>query len=306
MKVLPIIIMFVILLGNQKTQAQVQFNNAIDSNVMLIGDQRTIFLSVSATQPITIDSVDFKAWNEMGVEVIDQQSWPTNPERIINTQLKIGIFDTGYLKLPPLPLIYHSEDNLDTTYSNDLAIEVYGITLDSTGLAPIKDILKEPLRFRDFIPYLIALGVGCLIIIIVFLRKKRSKPEPVIVKIPDPPHEVALRALLHLREQKLWQEGKIKQYQSELTHIIRAYLEDRFQMPALESTTTEILVDLGSHNIEAHLCNDLDEILNMADLIKFAKAKPDVNIHSQFMDRAENFVRATQSIQKVIEMEEEE
>ncbi len=273
--------------------SQISFQCAVDSNKMLIGDQRNLLLSINADAPVRVDSIDFGDWKELGVELLSVQQWSPTESNQISQQFKIGVFDTGYIKLPPLSLHYSSSGRIDTAYSNDLALEVSGIMVDSTGLAPIKPILKEPLAFRDFLPYLTALIIGLAIVGLFFLRSKRKLPEPTVVVIPDPPHEIALRDLQRLKEQKLWQQGKIKAYQSQLTHIIRAYLEGRYEIPALESTTTEVLEALNKADVSEKLYHDLNQILNMADLIKFAKAKPDVDIHHQFMDMAEKFVLAT-------------
>ncbi len=274
-------------------QAQVSFQCRVDSNKMLIGDQRQLLLQVQTSQQMVIDSIDFSSWNELGVELIQRPNWPRSISGTMIDELTIGVFDTGYIKLPPLPLHYQAQGLTDTVHSNDLVLEVAGITVDSTGLAPIKPILKEPLSLRDVWPYLVALLVGSLIIGWVFLRKKKSLPEPEVIPIKEPPHEIALRRLNLLDQKKLWQQGKIKEYQSELTYIIRSYLEDRYGIPALESTTTEILDAFQKQNLAERLRRDLEEILNIADLIKFAKARPEVDIHQQFMNRAENFVLST-------------
>ena len=113
------------------------------------------------------------------------------------------------------------------------------------------------------------------------------------MEVPIPPEEIALADLDKLRTKKLWQAGKIKEYQSELTHIVRAYIEARYQVPALESTTSEILEFKLLKDLEPSLHQDLNQILNIADLIKFAKARPDIGIHEEFMQKAESFVHAT-------------
>ena len=283
------------------SSGQVHFQCMVDSNQMLIGDQRSLTLTVQANQQLQIDSVDFEGWRELGVELLEAQRWSAAPSSQIEQHFKIGVFDTGYIKLPPLTLHYSIAGRIDTAYSNDLALEVFGITVDSTGLAPIKPILKEPLALRDVLPYLLALVVGGAIIGLILLRGKRRAPEPQIVVIPDPPHEIALRDLQSLKKEKLWQQGKIKAYQTELTHIIRTYLEGRFEIPALESTTSEVLSALHQIDLDEELQLSLDQILNMADLIKFAKATPEVDIHSQFMTKAEQFVLATQKIKQLQE-----
>ena len=103
----------------------------------------------------------------------------------------------------------------------------------------------------------------------------------------------ALSALTQLRTQQLWQKGEIKEYQSRLTYIIREYLENRYEVSALESTTDEIVKNIRSANIDLTDIDSLKRILQVADLVKFAKAKPDESIHDTFMDEAEEFVTRT-------------
>ena len=280
-------------LATSPALGQVQFECSIDSNKLLIGDQRNLVIQINSGSSITIDSIDFSDWSTLGVEMIESPKWPQEVETTYRQQLRLGAFDTGYIKLPPLPLYFQQGGEMQVVYSNDLALEVNGIVVDSTGLAPIKPILKEPLAFRDILPYLLAFLVGCAVIALIFFRRKRAQTTPEVIVIPDPPHEIALRQLHDLADKKLWQQGQIKAYQSELTHIIRAYLEGRYDIRALESTTAEILQELKVHEVKEPLQEDLDQILNMADLIKFAKAKPSVDIHQSFMEKAEQFVHAT-------------
>ncbi|MCB0685728.1 MAG: hypothetical protein KDC53_04365 [Saprospiraceae bacterium] len=274
-------------------RSQVSFECTVDSNQMLIGDQRVLHLRVSGPSGLQPDTVNFDAWKKMGIEPISDQIWKSEGADGFQQMMKIAAFDTGYIKLPPLRLPYQINGHLDTTFSNDLVLEVQGIMVDSTGLAPIKPILREPYKFRDALPYVVALLLGLAIIGFIFLRKKKAEPEPVIVEIPIPPDEQALGDLEKLRAKKLWQSGKIKEYQSELTHIIRAYIEARYHIPALESTTSEILDSSTIKLLDDRLKQDLDQILNIADLIKFAKAQPDIGIHEEFMQKADQFVRHT-------------
>ncbi len=285
---------------HQDLNAQVSFECRVDSNKMLIGDQRSLYLQLSPAS-VTPGPVDFSAWESEGVEILDNQSWSQTTNGF-EQQLTFSVFDTGYVVLPPLVLQIAG----DSIYSNDLALEVQGIMLDSTGLAPIKPILKEPLRLGDFLIYIIIFLVGLLIIGLVFLRRKYKAVPEEIVEIPLPPHQIAMMALENLKGKKLWQQGKIKDYQSELTHIIREYLENRFKIKALESTTGEIIADLGKEDQVKGWLDQLSQILNMADLIKFAKAKPELGVHEQFMQMAESFILETKEAEQSVQTEEEE
>lgn len=281
------------ILVSQLALTQITFECAIDSNKLLIGDQRWLHLRAVSSTDFSPDTISFTEWEKLGIETLTPQQWQNERTDGYHQMIRVVAFDTGYIKLPPLQLTFETNLGRDTTYSNDLVLEVSGITIDSTGLAPIKPILREPFKFRDAMPYVIALVLGLLLIGFIFFRKKKMVPEPTIVEIPIPPDEIALTDLEKLRGKKLWQQGKIKDYQSELTHIIRAYIEARFAIPALESTTSEILQYPVVRQLNETLLQDLDQILNIADLIKFAKAQPDVGVHEQFMQKAEHFVLTT-------------
>jgi hypothetical protein len=106
-----------------------------------------------------------------------------------------------------------------------------------------------------------------------------------------------LMDLEKLRLLKLWQSGKVKEYHSSLTDIVRTYLEDQFRLKALESTTSEILGDLREHTaIPKENQDALLKILSMADLVKFAKYQPVAEDHEQSMTVAVDFVNRTHTI----------
>jgi hypothetical protein len=99
-----------------------------------------------------------------------------------------------------------------------------------------------------------------------------------------------------LRAKKLWQTGKIKDYHTELTDILRKYFEDRFHIMAMESTTAEILEDLEAKTLIAKENREvLSRILLMADLVKFAKYLPLPEEHDHSMEYAVDFINKTYS-----------
>ncbi|MBX2816565.1 MAG: hypothetical protein KTR24_11220 [Saprospiraceae bacterium] len=273
-----------------------QFDVRVDSNRMLIGDLRTAQLTLTGIAEEQVDSLDVTGWLERKVEPVGSSPWHSTEEGLA-LQMQFMVFDTGYLVLPPLHLTYRTpQGRSQRVSSNDIALEVYGITIDSTGLAPLREIRKESLTLRDVWPYLLALVVLLGLMALYLRRSKDKNTEEVIVEVPLPPDEVALQRLAALDAKKLWQAGKIKEYQSELTHTIRWYLEEKFDVPALESTTGEILSSLSKVGLLAQQRNDLSEILNIADMVKFAKATPSATIHQDFMVKAEQLVRTTRSI----------
>ncbi len=175
---------------------------------------------------------------------------------------------------------------------------------DTTAMIlPILPIMRESKNWRDYsylllflVPILIGLGLW-------YWYRNQQNQEVVekVVVVEQPAHVVALKKLGDLEDKELWQKGMIKEYQSELTYTIREYLEKRYGINALESTTSEINKALGEVDFDQQHTQKLNNILQIADLVKFAKAKPSESIHSEFMQQAKDFVNQTKLVQRQIE-----
>ena len=112
-----------------------------------------------------------------------------------------------------------------------------------------------------------------------------------IIKIA--PHEAALKSLRSLEEQKLWQQGNIKEYHSRITEIIRRYFEERFNFLALEMTSSEVLLNLRSLNEGNKIMDITNSFLSNADLVKFAKFQPIPSVNEEMMKQAYEIVETT-------------
>ena len=114
-------------------------------------------------------------------------------------------------------------------------------------------------------------------------RRKRKKAPDVYVPPPKAPHVLAYEELAALKEKKLWQQGLLKQYYSEVTEVLRRYIERRFEVMALEETTDEIIAGLRSKNLDNGIMAQTERILRRADLVKFAKYVPGIPEHEEMM-----------------------
>jgi hypothetical protein len=288
---------------------------SVDKTEVRIGDQ------IKAT--IKVDLSDGREWinsdvvwpdSTGGIEVVSGPEWNReNPGATLATW-NIALFDTGIVRIPSLKLTIRSQQTVDTIYTIDIPIKVLAVQPDSTGLVDIKDIYYQPFNpgyYKRFIPH-VALIVAIIVGIILWLRKRKStyvKPE--IRIIPLLPHEWAAKALDGLAEKKLWQHGEVKEHYTLLTDILREYLERRYAIHAKEQTSEEILVQLRQQQLSEVLLTDTEQLLSIADLIKFAKADPGMDIHAMTIERVRRFVRETtesyQSIGEVqIKMESDE
>ena len=188
---------------------------------------------------------------------------------------------------------------------NDLiVIPPEGVVVEDTTqvIAPILPIIKEERSIHEHLWFLyLNLAAIAIVLLLLYLfrkqkiRKKALEEEQIIIR---PAHEVAYEKLDDLDKKQLWQQGKIKEYQSELTYTVREYLENRFGIQALESTTGEINRSLKEVDFDAKHAEDLTQILQIADMVKFAKAKPAESIHQDFMTKARSFVDETLLIEK--------
>ena len=116
------------------------------------------------------------------------------------------------------------------------------------------------------------------------------------MKATIPPHVTALNKLNELRDKRLWQQNQFKEYHSELTDVLRDYLEKRYNITAHEQTTDEIMHSLRYAGLPADDKEKLRQIMVLADLVKFAREKPIPAENEASMEGAVSFVTATQKI----------
>lgn len=215
----------------------------------------------------------------------------------------IALFDTGWVRIPALPLLIKYQDRIDTIFTNDVPIQVKAVEPDSSGLLPIKDIIRQPfniLYFKKYIPHFVAALL--ILFALIYWWRRRRKAEQVkeeFVYVPLP-HEWAYTALADLEAKRLWQSGEVKEHYTTLTSILREYLERRYGIRALEQTSDEILDQLRLQNLDISLLTDTEQLLSISDMIKFAKADPGIDIHAATIERVRHFVKQTMQVPSLL------
>ncbi len=260
--------------------------------------QVKIFGAANVTSPLVVMDPFEEA---EGIELIEESNWDTlnvNGDVVLQKNIKLTSRDSGFYWVPSLPVSYVESGKRTSKSTAKIPLTVNPFPIDSPQPRDIKGIKVEPIKFEDFIPLLIVLGILLSLGLGAYwFWKRRKNKEVVIPPAPIiPPHEIALQKLFKLEEQKLWQQGEIKSFQSELTFIVREYLENRFGIQALESTTEEIVTDLKAKDISTEHKGQLSSMFRMADMVKFAKATPPADVHSRLLGEAEAFVRNTKKI----------
>ncbi|KAB1158848.1 protein BatD [Tenacibaculum aiptasiae] len=257
---------------SQSNKVQVE----VDTTNIRIGEQFQYKISVDDTENVIIPKLN----NLKGLEVVDTLKIDTIKNKLVQKYILTG-FDSGSFYIPQQQIFIKNQAYL----TDSLLINVATVAIDTTKIKkfPIKGIKGEPYQFDDFKNYIywaiaILILIGLIIYYFVF-RKKKEEQETVVVPLL-PPYEEAIQKLQELDSKLLWQNNHIKKYYSELTGIVRSYIERELNIPALESTTDELIDTLKdfdeTKSIETtkETIQKLKELLQESDLVKFAKSKP--------------------------------
>lgn len=272
----------------------------LDSSTIFIGDHLKVAINVVAPKGTTVKSINYGNWADAGnLEILEQgklNTVATEPELLLQQQIVFTTFDSGYHRLPPLEVIYQLNGITDTVNSGNLGLTVKSIPVtEEADIMDNKDIILEPINWRDFLPYILTILAVILLIGIVWrvsATAKRKAQPPAPPPPPVPAHLIALGKLDKLEADASWKQGDIKGFQSDVTYVLREYLENRFGMHALEATTPEITRSLKARQLDEE--GHLRQVLDTADMVKFAKAVPAEEVHPRSLNRVREFVITTQ------------
>lgn len=290
---------------------QVSIKAQPDSTVMFIGSQ--IGLNIEVQMPETLSArliqlSDSLSKNVEIVEALKIDSTVQNGILKINQRYLITSFDTGLFYIPPFDIIELADGEKQKTEGFALLVvnPFQSIEIDEqSGVAKITDIRKPydaPFILSELLEYW-PWAVGALLLIgaiigfvIWYKRYKLNKiGKPIKKQKPiEPCHVTALRDLQRIKDEKIWQRNLFKEYFSDITDTLRRYISARFEINAMESTSDEIIDSLKEQLKEYP--NDkqrLEQILELADLVKFAKQEPLPDENDMAIKHAIEFVNDT-------------
>ena len=252
---------------------------AIDTTKNKIGAE---FKLTVKTDVDTLSKVVFPGLKNIGaLEVI--KSYPIDTVRKNDRYeliKKYGLtqFDSGSYSIPSIKIMINSKPY----YSDSIRVDVANVQVDTLKqkMYDIKDITaaESPMGnwWKYLLVFLLLLGIGALVYYIV-KKRQQKKIEEEVYKTPI---EKATSLLNNLEQKELWQKGEVKSYYSELTDIARNYIEEAIEIPAMESTTAELISGLRAASLKKKMTltpetiENLERVLKQADLVKFAKSKP--------------------------------
>ncbi len=289
----------------------VTFRAKLDSATLLMGKTTALHLEITQDKNARgfFPGEQLDTLSAM-VEIAERPAADTtdlgNNRIQINRDLIIQSFDSGMWVIKPIPYVV----NGDTAYCNQLSLKVMPIDVSKMkDINDIKPVEAVPFNLLDWLPdYWWAWLLGLLLIgasIWAYLKyfKKGVNPlKPVKKRLP--PYEEAMQNLQNLKAAQLWQQGKEKEYFTGLTDILRVYIDRRFGINAVEMTSSQI-IDTLKKNEETKAVNEqLEMILEVADIVKFAKARPLADDNEVAFQRAVNFVEATRPVEQPEKKEE--
>ena len=281
-----------------------QVDAQIDSTIIYIGQQCNITFSISQKPDLKVITPVFKDTITKGIEIIGS-SIDTIVSKdgyiTVRHNYLITSFDSALYYIPEFPFVA----NGDTIYSYSLSLKVLTVPIDTTSqeiaIADIKPIVDAPIDWRSVIVKILigVLTIAILLIIYILVKRHIKKKKlqaqtiekrPEVVKTCD---EIALEKLEIIRREKIWQAGKLKEYYTDVTDVLREYIEARFGVVTFERTSSEIVDSLSFIQKTYPNALNLSRIFDTSDMVKFAKLVPDFNMHTDTLKNAVEFVDIT-------------
>ena len=287
----------------------------LDSAVLLMGKVTAIHVDISQDKDavgyfVGLDRDTLCNFVEIAALPAADTSSIDNGRIQIKKDIVLQSFDSGVYQLPPLKYVVGK----DTFRTQRMALKVLPVVVDSLKTVhDFKPVEVPPFKIYDWLPdfitdywwiYVLILLLCALAIGGYILYKKRGKL-PFIAKKPEiPPYEEAIMNLNSLKERKLWQNGQEKQYYTELTDILRRYIDRRFGINAVEMTSSQIVKVLRTHEETKASNHYINQVLEIADFVKFAGFRPLSDDNEMSFTRAMNFVEETKPVVVVPETPE--
>ena len=295
---------------------KINISAALDSTKIRIGEQvkLDLYVSYSAKQnnlkiqwPNIADTITDKI-EVISVSVIDTTSPDkSNPDIIQqHQQITISAYDSGYFAIPGFKFFINN-DSTNAFYSQSLFLEVHTVPTDSsiTKTKDIKPPFAEAFNWKWYSKYFYwGFSLLVIIILIILITIYFTKKNKIVVlkseKPKIPAHIIALQSLEKIKNEQIWKEEKTKEYYSSISDTIRLYIEERFKVNALESTTAEIMKAFRSQVVDKESKDKLQQLLMLSDLVKFAKQFPIISEHTFTLQNAFDFVNETKREEKII------
>ncbi|TDO98436.1 hypothetical protein [Flavobacterium sp. 245] len=270
---------FLFLLTSAGFAQQKQVETSIDTTKNKIGAEFKLTLKTVVSSKSKVVFPKQKTFGPL--EVI--QSYPVDTVKKNDTYeliKKYGLtqFDSGKYTIPPVQILIDKKPY----FSDSIKVEVASVKVDTLQqkMYDIKDISSSDEGLGSWWKYVLALVIILGIGAFVYWYVKKRQQKKIEEEVYKTPIEKATSLLNNLESKELVQKGEIKEYYSELTDIARNYIEEAIHIPAMESTTSELIQAIRNASTKKKMTltpetvENLERVLRQADLVKFAKSKP--------------------------------
>ncbi len=304
------IILTIVLVGVPKKELEaangrISLEAKVDKNKIKIGDLIHYTIIVARDENVNVEMPDLGA--NLGAFEIRDYNDPDpekkNGEILQRREYTISTYDIGDYEIPPVTVRYSigKDDVWKNLTTEQIKITVESLKPSETG--DIKDI-KPPWEIERDWTQIIRFAVAGLIVvligILIFIYIKRWKEGKSIIprreKPKRPPHEIALEELEQLLQERLLEQGEIKQFYICISEIIRRYIEGRFFIIAIEMTTTQLIDTMIEAEIKKEDVQLVEDFLMQCDIVKFAKYIPTLEEDQKVIDQAFEIVNKTKII----------
>ena len=285
-----------------KATAQVSVEAMLDSVTIFIGQQTGLTLSVNLKegQEAVFPKLDPRQELAPGVEVIDVTDCDTarlgNKMMRLSRKYTITSFEDSLHYIPPMTVKVNGKDY----ESKNLALKVLPVEVDTLHpdqFFPPKGVQDNPFEWSEWrLPFWLSVLVVLLAALVYYLYIRLKDNKPIISKIRIikhvPPHQKAMKEIQRIKADGIGQSGDQKEYYTRLTDILRTYLDERFGINAMEMTSGEIIEQLRQVEDQSKY-EELKQLLETADLVKFAKFSTMLNENDRDMANVVEFIQTT-------------
>lgn len=308
MRKIRIILYAIIIAATTAFSAQAQksviIKAKLDSALLLMGKKTAIHIDI--TQDKDVKGYFTNEKSDTLTSMVEVSARPKadttdigNNRIQIKRDIIIQSFDSGMYVIPAFKYVVGK----DTFMTNSLTLKVLPVKVNTLKtIHDYKPVEDPPFHFFDFLPSFITdyWWIYLIVLILIaggiytYIKWFRKGIVPLMPKKKElPPYEEAMIQLEQLKSQQLWQAGQEKEYYTRLTDILRNYIDRRFLISAMDMTSSQIIEILKKHEETKAVNEQLSQILEVADFVKFAQVRPLPDDNEASFQRAINFVKET-------------
>ncbi len=282
------IVLLLLQCGMGFSQTTSSVSSEIDTTSIKIGEQIRFKIKVEADSTAQIVFPEGQTFSPMEmVEAISTDTLRKLDRVTLQKIYALTQFDSGTYTIPRQQVVINGQN----FFTDSIKVAVATVPVDTLTqkMYDIKPFLEVEKSNYDLWKKALWILLGLVILgglaYWFLIRKKPLSEEEKVALLP--PYDRALLELKRLENSKYIIQDEYKQYYSELTDIVRSYLEEDVHVSALESTTDqlieklELLKDAGELKLDDDTIDQFKKVLQTADLVKFAKSKPETSVAEQ-------------------------